>query len=182
MNIPFDATYGIWRRDANTEKRTEVYEEFMGKIEHPSLDIGHRNYIGELLGIEQNTLPTDFNFTVKPYRQLSYKTITCFEVIEHVMNPLSFLINLRQLLINEHKEVRLYLSTPVIPFISWYQWSEHFTEYKTEQLEIMIRFAGFKIVKKKIFRPFKWWFYFTGFKPLARLMMKNVIYELTIDR
>ncbi len=174
MNIPFDETCGIWRRDANTERRAEIYSEFMGKIQHPSLDVGHKNYIGDLLKIEDNTLECDFNFNVVAVKD-DYKTITCFEVIEHVMNPLAFMVNLKRLL---DKDGKIYLSTPVIPFISRYQWSEHFTEYKEKPFDVMLRYAGFRVVSKKVFRPFKWWFYFTGFRPFARLIMKNVIYEL----
>ncbi len=173
---PFSETIGIWRQDANTIRRAEVYDEFMEQVRHPSLDVGEKNYIGTLLQIEDNTFESDFNFNVVAPKD-SYKTVTCFEVIEHVMNPLHFLHNIKHLL---DKDGTLYISTPLIPFVSWFQWSEHFTEYKQEQLEIMIRYAGFDIVKKRIFRPFKWWFYFTGIKPIARLIMRNVIYELKI--
>lgn len=141
---------------------------------HPSLDVGEKNYIGSLLRIEDNTLESDFNFEVKVPRG-KYKTITCFEVIEHVVNPLNFLLNLKGFL---DEGGVIYLSTPVIPFISWYQWNEHFTEYKTKQLEVLFECAGLEVVRRKIFRPFYWWFYFTGFKPLARLVMRNVLYEL----
>jgi hypothetical protein len=179
--IPYSETLGIWRKDCNTIKRAEVAKEFMDieylerhHLLHPSLDIGEKNYIGTYLGIEDNTEPGDFNFEICSPR-FKYKTITCFEVLEHVMNPLSFMQRLYTLL---ELDGRLYLSTPVIPFISWYQWNEHFTEYKEANLEILFEYAGFKIVRKRVFRPFKWWFYFTGFRPFARLMMKSVIYEL----
>ncbi len=174
MNRPFDEEFGIWREDSNTIKRAEVYEKFMGKISHPSLDIGSKNFIGSILNIEDNTIDCDFNWSVMA-PEIKYKTITCFEVIEHVMNPLAFMVNLKRLLDTDGK---IYLSTPVIPFISWYQWSEHFTEYKEKPFDVMLRYAGFRVVSKKVFRPFKWWFYFTGFRPFARLIMKNVIYEL----
>jgi hypothetical protein len=175
--IPYSETLGIWRKDCNTIKRAEVAKEFMDieylerhHLLHPSLDIGDKNYIGTYLGIEGNTLPYDFNFAISAPAD-RYKTITCFEVLEHIMNPLDFMFFLSERLDDDG---RLYLSTPVLPFISWYQWNEHFTEYKEVNLEILFEYAGFKIVRKRVFRPFKWWFYFTGF----RLMMKNVIYEL----
>lgn len=174
MNIPFDETFGIWRRDANTEKRAAVYYKFMGQIKHPSLDIGEKNFIGSILGIGDNTDPCDFNFNVTA-PLYKYRTITCFEVLEHVMNPLSFMINLKRLLAHDGT---LYLSTPIIPFVSWYQWDEHFTEYKETSLDILFEYAGFDIIRKKVFRPFKWWFYFTGFRPVSRIMMKNIVYEL----
>jgi hypothetical protein len=179
--IPYSETLGIWRKDCNTIKRAEVAKEFMDieylerhHLLHPSLDIGEKNYIGTYLGIEDNTEPCDFNFWINAPKR-TYKTITCFEVLEHVMNPLRFVLTLKGRL---DKDGRLYLSTPAIPFISWYQWNEHFTEYKEANLEILFEYAGFKIVRKRVFRPFKWWFYFTGLRPFARLMMKNVIYEL----
>ena len=171
--IPYSETLGIWRKDCNTIKRAEVAKDFID-LRHPSLDIGEPNFIGKYLGIEDNTLDGDFNAWVYAPKT-KYKTIVCLEVLEHVMNPLDFMYMLKELLDTDSK---LYISTPLIPFISWYQWNEHFTEYKEANLDILFKYAGFKIVRKRIFRPFKWWFYFTGIRPFARLMMRNIIYEL----
>ena len=171
--IPYSETLGIWRKDCNTIRRAEVAKEFID-LRHPSLDIGEPNFIGEYLGVEDNTLDGDFNHEIKTSWH-KYKTIVCLEVLEHVMNPLNFIEALGACM---EEDGKLYISTPLIPFISWYQWDEHFTEYKEANLDILFKYAGFKIVRKRIFRPFKWWFYFTGIRPFARLMMRNIIYEL----
>ena len=171
--IPYSETLGIWRKDCNTIRRAEVAKEFID-LRHPSLDVGEPNFIGKYLGVEDNTKECDFNVWLEAHDK-KYKTIVCLEVLEHVMNPLMFLYDLKWYLTEDGK---LYISTPLIPFISWYQWNEHFTEYKEANLDILFKYAGFKIVRKRIFRPFKWWFYFTGIRPFARLMMRNIIYEL----
>ena len=172
--IPYSETLGIWRRDCNTSKRAEVAKEFID-LRHPSLDIGEPNFIGKYLGIEDNTLDgSEFNYWIDS-PGYEYNTVVCLEVLEHIMNPLMFMEKLKYLMSPDGK---LYISTPLIPFISWYQWNEHFTEYKEANLDILFKYAGFKIVRKRIFRPFKWWFYFTGIRPFARLMMRNIIYEL----
>jgi 2-polyprenyl-3-methyl-5-hydroxy-6-metoxy-1,4-benzoquinol methylase len=177
MSIPFANADTINTKNLNTEKRLSECAKFMGEIKHPSLDIGESNYIGRSLGIQENTEESDFNQWVSTKR-ITYATITCFEVIEHIMNPAFFLGQLRLSLTQDSV---LYLSTPVAaPFgILWHQCDYHFTEYKEKQLRILFDYCGFKVVKSKIFDPFPWWFHFTGLRPFLRwFTQRTIIFEL----
>ena len=120
-------------------------------------------------------MPGDFNSRlIAPGEK--YDTIFCFEVIEHVMNPLNLLLQLRSLL---SESGRVYLSTPAMGLITWYQYAEHFAEYKLKNLRAMIHHAGFVIEAEDVFCPYPWWFVAWGVRPLLRVLFhRNVVFRL----
>jgi len=178
--IPYASTENINNVDLNVKKRLWHYRRMIGgHATGHSLDIGESNWIGRELGAEHNTLlGDDFNFTLHAPRE-KYDTIFCFEVIEHVMNPLNLLLSLKSLLAVGG---RIYLSTPVMGLITWYQYSEHFTEYKLKNLHTLIRHAGLMIEKEDVFCPYPGYFALTGMgvRPVLRVLFhRNALFCLT---
>ncbi|MFN0157265.1 MAG: methyltransferase domain-containing protein [Bacteroidota bacterium] len=169
--IDFAEKQFINKADGNILKRLKVYRQFMDETHPDSLDIGESNYIGRALGIRDNTLECDFNIEIaSPSKQ--YNMVTCFEVFEHVMNPLQFMVNIRDLMATGGV---LYLSTPKQTWSTWYTWEHHFAEYKVPQLIACFEYAGFKVEKYRVFDPFPLWFHFTGFRPFARAFAQRCV-------
>jgi len=176
--IPF--SHGLENKgNLNERTRLKQYLSFIENLESPCLDIGEKNWIGSQIGVHfnvsiENTLKCDFNKEVVAAGK--YKSILCFEVLEHVMNPALFLSNLKGLLLPGGT---IYLSTPKLAVIPIYQTDMHFVEYKSGGLELMFQYCGFKIEKKKIFCPYPLWWGLTGFRPLFRVMYhRNFLYKL----
>ena len=67
------------------------------------------------------------------------------------MNPLSLLVSLRGHLADKG---RIYLSTPILGLITWYQHRDHFSEYKLPKLRDMIGHAGLVVEKEDVFSPY----------------------------
>ena len=91
-----------------------------------------------------------------------YDNVFVFEVIEHLLNPLSFLTWVHSLL----KEVgTVYLSTPINrpKWMRNKQW--HFHEFNYNELEYLIDQSGFKVVDEKRINCTRWYYMFTGFRP-----------------
>lgn len=74
-------------------------------------DCGENNplkkVIEERFNLEIDSLNWDFNWTM--HFNKKYDVILCFEVLEHIMNPLLFLNELKKIL---KKDGVIYLSTP----------------------------------------------------------------------
>jgi 2-polyprenyl-3-methyl-5-hydroxy-6-metoxy-1,4-benzoquinol methylase len=140
------------------------------------LDIGDKNYISENLTIPNTwvfqTDKSDFNESVKAvFAQFDF--VTCFEVLEHVMNAAVF--------INEIKRFAptIFLSTPKLGVIPLFFFDEHFTEYKVPQLRTLFSYCDLEIIREKVFCPYPWWFAFTGIRPLLRVLLQRcVVFEL----
>lgn len=145
-------------------KRIRFLKKFYHHSPEDTLDIGSSNYVGRSLGIKHNTLECDFNYELVTEKN-KYKVVTCFEVIEHLMNPLTLLENIHKIL---EDNGTLYLSTPVCPIISWFFGKYHITEYKKFMMRNILEYAGFKVVNHKIIRAWDWWFMFGGFRPFFR--------------
>ena len=107
-----------------------------------------------------------------------YDVITAFEIIEHLYNPLHFLEQIRQGLLENG---RVYLSTPEgKPYFLWAP--GHFHEIHQERLHSLFKRAQFRIIRQNTFRIHHTYFYFTGFRPLLRGIFEKVqIYELGIN-
>jgi len=169
-------TEAIYATDIHIQTRLKHYRAMIGHRSGISLDVGAPNPVGRALGIEDNTDATaDFNFAVTAPRK-DYQTILCFEVLEHVMNPLLLVCELRKLLAQDG---RLYLSTPIAGPISWYQHKHHFAEYKLKNLRVMIDYAGFEIVAEDVFCPYPSRVAFTGVRPALRVLFhRNALFCL----
>ncbi len=107
----------------------------------------------------------------------SYQLVTAFEVLEHLYNPLHFLLEVRRVLAPGGLS-RLFVSTPAWkpPLL---QSPDHFHEMSRRSLESLFQRAGFTTVRRAGFRIRPALFYLTGFRPLLRgVFEKIVIYEL----
>ncbi|KAA3616520.1 MAG: methyltransferase domain-containing protein [Calditrichaeota bacterium] len=145
-------------------------------LQTPFLDVGTWSQATDILKnkYEQNidsTDETDFNFTVTA-PQKSYKTIFCFEVIEHLMNPLTFMNELHNLLADDGI---LALSTPTRKLAVE---KVHFTEYNKRSLDFLFAEAGLKTIKYKVGHAFPWWWHFTGIRPLYRMFFHHYHFYL----
>tara|TARA_B110000014_G_scaffold261522_1_gene253410 strand:- start:12947 stop:13495 length:549 start_codon:yes stop_codon:yes gene_type:complete len=143
------------------------------------LDIGDRTNFTEKL---ENFYKCSFNNTDIDLdtEKLSgdYDVVTAFEIIEHLFNPLHFLLQIKNIL---KKDGTLYLSTPKgKPYFLWSK--EHFHEMEYSRLFSLINRAGFKVVRKQEIRIQPLYFYFTGFRPILRFFFeKHIILELKVS-
>lgn len=173
--IPFADPGDIYQMNANKGRRVRIFKEIIGDTTGlKTLDVGPQNLFGELLGLQENTYPTDLNHEV--YAPSSeYDLIVCSELLEHVMNPLFLMEKLRGLC--KHNG-RVILATPKrFPF--WNTSPKHLTEYQKDRLEILFRYAGFKIGSYRTIRIWDWWFAFTGFRPFIRTVFtRSHLWEL----
>ena len=138
------------------------------------LDIGEPNCVGTaLLSNADNTFQCDFDYEViAPASQ--YDIILALDVIEHLMNPLLFMENVKKLL-SKHGE--LYLSTSLAR--EWYplypHGNAHFTEYTRSKLYELFEKSGWKVTQERVFIPFRFRDVFKGFRPILRLLIQRSI-------
>ncbi len=148
-------------------------------------DIGVRNKKVEIIERELRVTFTqliadDFNFD-RPKaenNEIKFDVITCFEIIEHLQNPLFFMKQLSDML---QPGGIIYLSTPSRPKMFWPDF--HFNEMNEKHLNKWIfSQAGLEISNKgrlRIHMPS--WMYFTGIRPFLRLFINYTnIYQLEL--
>lgn len=118
-------------------------------------DMGEPNEIAAWVAEAYDSINhTDFNKEIKPAQK--YDTVFCFEVIEHLLNPLFFMEQIRKKCLNKGGVV--YLSTPVANrFGFMFNESEHFSEYRIDKLKVLFEYAGFKVEKEHQFRAIPFW-------------------------
>lgn len=140
------------------------------------LDIGAPNALSKQMATEKsievvNTV-SDLDYSIIPEKELSPKYVTCFEVIEHLMNPRLFFDNLYAM---ANKEVILYLSYPSRPKMMWND-EEHFHEYDRLRFNYLLKKTNWKVVdEKKIYVRRK----INGIRPLIRnLIPQTTIYKI----
>ncbi|MCC7430963.1 methyltransferase domain-containing protein [bacterium] len=144
-----------------------------------SLDVGERNPITPLLEKQLQTKIENTSIDLDTEKlEGNFDTVFCFEVVEHLMNPLHLLLEIRSCLTSNGT---LFLSTPLHkPHFLWDK--HHFTELDFGRLKTLVTRAGFTITKSKIVRSRPLWWYFRGFRPLLRLFFnRTIILELKIS-
>lgn len=153
----------------NVERMVDRLMDFINpKHWHGNLaDIGPRNPKIDLLHVRANAtiqqiMTEDFNWDTLHGQ---YNTVFCFEVLEHVQNPLWFMRQLRDLLAPDG---RLYLTTPSNPHWLWYPF--HFHEMNRQHLEKWILTPlDMHIVRHTRFNfANDWKAAFIGLRPLLR--------------
>lgn len=139
-------------------------------------------YIGEpgLFNLKVDTFITakDFNFD----RLLGgrYEAVYCFEVLEHLQNPLWFMKQLQGL---KSSVGAIYLSTPHRPKMFWSQY--HYNEISAAHMQKwLLNPLGLRIVrKKKLYINKGWTDYLIGFRPVCRAIrtwnFKPIVGSLT---
>ena len=174
--IPFSNNCTASDPAVNNRHRLKQYRKFMGvgTLRHcMSLDIGRPNYISEELDVFDNT-HFDLNQRIVLWGYEN-EVVTCFEVIQHVMNPLSLLEGIH---LNMKEGGKLYLSTPKQWLIPWYHGQENFVEYKPKNMRKMLEHAGFKVVRIETHNPWPFRFIFYGIRPIFRYIFNRyVIFE-----
>ncbi len=128
----------------------------------PHLDIGEENPLGQLLAADDYTGSLDLNWPWDLGKK--YSTITCFEVLEHIQNPLLLLTTIKQHLSEKGK---LYLTTPV----SWPlgKGKYHFTEYSRDDLLELVKMSGMQVTELERIRGYTWCWRYFGIRPIIRL-------------
>jgi len=140
------------------------------------LDIGGKNEFGVRLANEHNLsyhysigdLDT-LDWTVSESSSHEYEVVFCFEVLEHLLNPLLLLKLLyEKKYIDENSKI--FISVPRRPHFLWTP--HHFHEFDKSRFEYLIDRAGYKIITYErsgiLWR--NWIFYFRGIKPILRLI------------
>ncbi len=165
-----------YNADKGRQRRWELTIEWLKQfdIDGMCLDCGDRTTFTDILDsvifavdkIDNTTHDLNFcDFKDNPI----YTNILIFEVIEHLMNPLLFLKSLRISFMKDDDSTR-YLSTP-IKRPKWMRNKEHhFHEFNYNELCYLIDQAGFKIIDEKRINITRWWYMFTGIRPLLRVL------------
>jgi len=162
--IPFTDNSAHVTDDFCTERRLAETLKFIRRTHksgYYALDIGEPNYVSSMI---QATFMFDIEHTVGDLHgqhwwatsgELEFQTVFCFEVIEHVMNPLQLLYKVNMLLTSGGV---LYLSTPVHNRFGFYfNETNHFTEYKESSLRTLVEYAGFRITDYHQFKSIPFW-------------------------
>lgn len=171
MNSPYDIKPPVNSKMAGWRGRKVSKLVWQHPNTAPFLDIGSRSQVTELLERELNrsiesTLETDFNYAVTADKK-EYGTVFCFEVIEHILNPLLFVESIRRLM---KKDGLLFLTTPCRkPHVE----SMHFTEYTKKSLDALFDLAELKIIDYKLIHTMPLWWHFTGFRPFYRMFFHH---------
>jgi hypothetical protein len=175
--IPYSDSESSQVPDAGALVRLEHYRKFCdlsGRV----LDIGQPSFVSRSLGITHNTA-AGMNFNAPDEWHMpewyDYDTITCFEVLEHLMNPLRFIEEMRPF-----NGKRMYLSTPLCPPLTSWMWKGHFTEYRLEALLTLFEYVGLEVVRYEIFRTLPFKHALTGIRPFIRwaFAYKTILFEL----
>jgi SAM-dependent methyltransferase len=104
-----------------------------------------------------------------------YDSVLSLEVIEHLMNPLSYLSMCEAVLKESGK---LYLTTPIPLYPPrWFWYHQHFHELTKDRLYALLEEAGFKVVEYQKIRRFR-----LGVRPLIRWIFGNWHYVVAERR
>ena len=152
----------LW--DRQTKIRAKKTKDFIGDISGTVLGVG----AGELEKwiypeLDYTLCDLDCEFDAKG----KYDNIFCFEVLEHLFNPLFCLENIKKHLRSNGK---IFISIPkrMPHFLCG---KNHFHEFDKHRFRYMIEYAGLKIIKQDVFNSrYDWSFYFTGIRPILRLL------------
>jgi hypothetical protein len=131
------------------------------------LDLGGPNELAGIMrdqGFEVENTSMDLDREPGKLQQHSADVATAFEILEHVLNPLGVLENL--------KTDRLFASVPLrLWFASAYRndkdpWDRHFHEFEDWQFDWLLDHAGWEIIRREKWKaPVQK----IGFRPVLRL-------------
>jgi len=145
-------------------KTVEILSRFvsLNQIKEPWLDVGAgSNYMRELLGTktDKKIQSSEIDLDITPYEFADnyFHTISSFEVLEHLYNPLFHLIELRRVL---SPGGNLFLTTPNDQGLIYKaehllnrKYRAHFHQFSEKDLEDILTHAGFNIIViKKLHR------------------------------
>lgn len=92
-----------------------------------------------------------------PFKNNTFDLIVCYETIEHIVNPLRALIEIKRVLKNDGSALIAMDSGSLLFRIVWYFWEKskgrvwqdaHIHPYNHKELESLIKKAGFQITRR----------------------------------
>lgn len=158
--------------------RCKGIARFIDSLQEDILDIGEDNPLKRFMekkfnvSISSTPYELDFDRDTIPGK---WQTITCFEVLEHLFNPLTLLDNMVNTLEDDGV---IYLSTPKRPHFLWTKY--HYHEIDDKRIRWLFEKAGLKIVREDRIRTTgKWYQHLMGRGFLRYLIWYYTrIYEL----
>jgi SAM-dependent methyltransferase len=144
-----------------------------------ALDIGERNPFTEQMEQRFHIKIDDTGLLDLDTEKLQgkYNTIFCFEVLEHLMNPLFFMQNCYEVL---EKQGKMFISTPLRNPDFLRDNETHFNEYRPKELQQLCARVGFHINRLHVVKhiPKRW--LFKGMRPALRYLIfgRNIQVEL----
>jgi len=111
--------------------------------------------------------------------KVDYDFIIFSHTLEHLFNPLHTLNYLKCVMT---PKTLMIIAIPYRP--CWLRDKGHFHEMDEYLFKYLMKRAGLRIVDRKKYKIWrKWWFYFTGIRPLLRLLFEyNIIYTVKINK
>ena len=168
----------IWSYSNNVLNRIKGTINLLeGKLKGGIADCGENNplkkSIEEYFNLEIDSLDWDFNWTM--HFNKKYDIILCFEVLEHIMNPLLFLVELKKLLKDDGV---IYLSTPhQKPQII--KAKHHYHEIPTDRLMWLFNAADlYSTHIGNVTIAGNWYNHIFGIRPILRYFQKTRVYKL----
>ena len=161
-----------------SRRRFEATLRCVPVLAPPVLDLGPPNALARLLtarfNVEiENTGQHDLDREPLPvFRVGPYATITAFEILEHVLNPLFILDGCRQIV---RPDGVLYVSVPRRSDWEWLygKCAEHFHEFSHDELRWLIEKSGFSVVRWTDLRTTEMG---VGLRPLLRRLRPNLFF------
>ena len=164
-------------------KRMEYTKQFIKKFlklnTNIVLDIGENNPVGNKLanyfGLKLYNTSGDLDYSYEAEGHV-YDVVFCFEVLEHLLSPKFFLMELKKYI---DKETQIFISYPSRCKPMWTPL--HFHEYDKARMKYLLEMTGYKIInweKHKIPRSFFSFHTFKGIRPFIRYFYNpdNLIY------
>jgi hypothetical protein len=161
-----------------SQRRFEATLRCIPALSPPALDLGPPNVLARVMtarfGVPiENTGQHDLDR--EPLAACCagpYATITAFEILEHVLNPLFVLDGCRQVL---RPDGVLYLSVPRRSAWEWLygKCAEHFHEFTRDELHWVVEKAGFDVVRHVDLRTTEM---SPGIRPLLRRIRPNLFF------
>lgn len=145
-------------------------------LKGPILDLGVDNalkgFISRELDVEIVSCE-DVDFDYDPIPGI-WGTILCFEVLEHLFNPLFCLENMKRSLLDEGS---IYISTPGQMKLLWDY--RHYHEIDDKRLRWLFDRAKLSVVKKgKASMRGAWWQHICGVRPILRTFQYTRLFQL----
>lgn len=166
----------IWSKKQDSIKIKKCM--FIDEIKIPVADLGENNRQKQLIenyhNIQVKSIDNiDFNDDLIPGR---WNTIFCFELLEHILNPLFFMQNIIKSL---NPGGVCYLSTPSRLRFFWPDY--HWNEIDKYRLGLLFGWQGVELCVEKqmnirLFNGWKW--HLKGVRPFLRLNTFTTIYKL----
>lgn len=191
MSAAADSGNGAWsRRGIQSEvavddaayaraarRRFAVTLGAIESLEPPVLDLGPANALAREMGRRWNVdiAPTGAHDLdrepIASFQPGPFATITAFEILEHLLNPLFVLDGCHEVL---RPDGILYLTVPRRNGCEWIfgKSPEHFHEFATDELRWVLEKAGFRIESLSTANTSEMSF---GVRPLLRRLWRNLL-------